>query len=426
MFLGIFKLLVHVIITECAQTFHFILPTSLFAPFREHLFATFLRFNHQTYNFRMSDLHKKLINRQKNESFGLAPLAEDPILDNEDSDTCFSSTDPDHKLDQSFYENAKNDTFPIRDVYIHKDGLYFQTYYSPPSSLDAPILVFHHGAGSSAMTFCWLAHFLKGLPEDEIPGIFLFDARGHGDSSKIPADFSLAAFSSDFAFVLQEFCTRHKVDTSIFLVGHSLGGAILTNYIMNFDHSHYKIIGLVMIDIVEETAVRALSSISHFINRRPKNFRSYPDAIQWHLNSHLLRNETSAKISVSALLQPNNSGYLDWKTDLSLMANFWDSWFVNLSENFIKCGSNSNSHLSKLLILSGNEILDKELIIGQMQGKYQLIVFNNSTNAGHFLQEDIPMQLGISITEFVRRNSVADKSSSKKLIRPKWGGEVNQ
>lgn len=373
----------------------------------------------------MSNLHKKFVQKQRNESFGLELLSEDPQSVIRPTQTGAPSKDVDDALVVKFYSETKRETFPIQEVYTDHNGLELQTYYSPPTSNEAPVLIFHHGAGSSAMTFCWLAHVLKANKEGSVPGIFVFDARGHGDSSKTQVDFSLQSFSNDFSFVIQQFCTRHNIEAPIFLIGHSLGGAILTNYIMNFDHSHLRIQGLAMIDIVEETALRALLSITRFINRRPKSFRTFSEAVQWHLKTQLLRNETSARISVSDLLKYDDTGNLVWKSDLGHLTGFWDSWFLNLSNNFIKCGSDSKHAISKLLVLSGSETLDRELIIGQMQGKYQLIVFNNTTHAGHFLQEDIPMQLSISIMEFVRRNIATTDPSTSGLIHSRWGGNIN-
>lgn len=374
----------------------------------------------------MSELHKKLIHKQRGSAFGLEPLPEGLLSDLQ---TTRSSQTPIENNDDSifsFYSESKNRTFPIQDVFMSSDGTKFQTYYAPSESSTAPTLIFHHGAGSSSMTFCWLVRFLKGDTPEETPNIFLFDVRGHGHSSlPTPVDFGLLTLTADFSFVINEFCSRHKSDTAIFLIGHSLGGAVLTNFISNCDYSPYNIQGLAMVDIVEETAVRALLSMSSFVKKRPESFLSYAEAIQWHLHSQLLRNEQSAKISVCDLLKRDKNGYLVWKTELSTMSPDWDSWFVNLSDKFITCDRNSKQKIAKLLILSGNDILDKNLIIGQMQGKYQLIVFNNSSDAGHFLQEDIPKQLGISIMEFVRRNDAIHQLASIQAMATKWGGKVN-
>jgi protein phosphatase methylesterase 1 len=56
---------------------------------------------------------------------------------------------------------------------------------------------------------------------------------------------------------------------------------------------------------------------------------------------------------------------------------------------------------AKLLVLAGTDRLDKELMIGQMQGKFQLEVI---PEAGHFVQEDVPERLAGVMVEFYKRN----------------------
>jgi protein phosphatase methylesterase 1 len=75
--------------------------------------------------------------------------------------------------------------------------------------------------------------------------------------------------------------------------------------------------------------------------------------------------------------------------------SYWSEWFTGLSEKFL------NSGTAKLLILAGTDRLDKPLIIGQMQGKFQLEIF---PDAGHFLQEDTPMKTANCLVEFYKRN----------------------
>ena len=52
-------------------------------------------------------------------------------------------------------------------------------------------------------------------------------------------------------------------------------------------------------------------------------------------------------------------------------------------------------------MLAGTDRLDKDLMIGQMQGKYQLQVF---PEAGHFLHEDQAEKTAMTVAEFYRRN----------------------
>jgi protein phosphatase methylesterase 1 len=76
--------------------------------------------------------------------------------------------------------------------------------------------------------------------------------------------------------------------------------------------------------------------------------------------------------------------------------NFFSAgWFKQLSSSFL------SQRCAKLLVLAGAESLDKDLMIGQMQGKYQLTVFQD---VGHCLQEEAPRRLGVVLLEFWKRN----------------------
>lgn len=371
----------------------------------------------------MSDLQRKLAHKKKS-AFGMEAVPEIPLFPQEPEPSRKLPTHDDEVLVK--FRNAKNATFTVQDQYV-LNGRSFQTYYMPPEVPDSPVLFCHHGAGSSALTFYALAvHLKQECKANESVGVFSFDARGHGSSWKPdPADYTLQSFTDDAEAVLREFCRRHIDKNALYLVGHSLGGAVLTNLISSCDTKAYAINGLVVLDIVEETAVRALASIPLFLSRRPRSFECYADAFQWHHLLHLLRNEESAAVSVVDLLHREPNGTLTWRADLGSMSGFWDSWFVNLSDNFVACGKESKFKIGKLLVLSGNDTLDKELIIGQMQGKYQLIVFNN-TATGHFIHEDVPKQTAVTILEFVRRNGFSALGGEEKKIETRWGGKINQ
>lgn len=313
----------------------------------------------------------------------------------------------------------KSSIFPIQEQFLNND-LTFQTYYAPPGSQTAPIFICHHGAGSSAMTFWCAARSL--ISAKEKPGVFLYDARGHGNSTlSKQLDYALSDFTADLEFVMSRFLAKYQPQNPLCLIGHSLGGAVMTNYISSKSVPG-SVKGLVVIDIVEEAAIRALDKALAFVKRRPKSFTSLMQAVQWHLQSSILRNEESAKVSVPDLLTPVDNVYM-WRADLERMSKYWHSWFVDLSLTFVTCNS-AAKNVAKLLLLSTSETLDKELMIGQMQGKYQLVVFNNSLMTGHFIQEDIPQQFGCAVLELMRRNS-EDFSSDKPKFVPTWGGKIN-
>lgn len=388
----------------------------------------------------MSNLHKQFLKKIKEQekAFGLSLLSEEPDSGSDLSldPTPEPLTEQKAQLDQDrhenirrIYDNTKRIEFPIAEKYSDPiSGIHFQTYFKPPSSSSSPIFICHHGAGSSSMTFCKLAQMLAKEygEEGEYPGLFAYDSRGHGDSSMTnPVDYSLTSLSSDCKFIIDEFYRRHAPLSSIYLLGHSLGGSVLTNYLMSTSGTSYKFKGLIVLDIVEETAIKALSAMPQFIRKRPTVFNDYQEAIDWHTKDiQLLINKESAVISVPDLLAESPNG-LTWKTNLLDTQPFWDSWFTDLSANFVNCGK--SQHIAKLLILSGHETLDKNLIIGQMQGKYQLIVFNNTQNTGHFLQEDIPKQISVSLVDFARRNDSPDEYMKKEFgFVPKWGGKIHK
>lgn len=373
----------------------------------------------------MSDLHNRLLRRIKEheQAIGVSLVLGEDLLDNSSllaappTPACAGPpVVPD--FDQQHYKEI---TFKYRDVYLI-NGVSIQTYYLPSNKPTSPIFMCHHGAGSSAMTFAKLA---EQLHQHDI-GVFMFDFRGHGHSSNA-ADASIEACVEDFKGVYDKFMQLHFQESSsnsIYLLGHSLGGAVLTKFMVKYYQIMPNIKGLIMLDIVEETAVKALDSMPKFLERRPTRFDSIQRAIDWHIKElHLLNNEDSAKLSVPDLLikEDGGGGCYTWRANLMDTQQYWEEWFKGLSDNFVNCKG-----VAKLLILAGHETLDTNLIIGQMQGKYQLIVFNNNVRTGHFVQEDIPQQIALSLVDFVKRNDCPNDYMKNELgIIPKWGGKVH-
>lgn len=83
---------------------------------------------------------------------------------------------------------------------------------------------------------------------------------------------------------------------SIMIVGHSMGGAICVHV------AHLELIptliGCVVIDVVEGTAMEALASMQSFLRSRPQHFKSIQQAIEWSVRSGQIRNVASAKVSM--------------------------------------------------------------------------------------------------------------------------------
>lgn len=130
-------------------------------------------------------------------------------------------------------------------------------YLQPPTD-SGPLFVTHHGAGSSGLSFAtFSSEIQKALPK---AGILSLDARSHGSttSHQISSgeeqdyDLTLETLGNDLSFVTHE--TKRMMGwpsmPDIILVGHSLGGAVVT------DVAHRGllgncVLGYAVLDVVE-------------------------------------------------------------------------------------------------------------------------------------------------------------------------------
>ncbi|KAI8912675.1 complex between Pp2a-specific methylesterase Pme-1 and Pp2a core enzyme [Gorgonomyces haynaldii] len=245
-----------------------------------------------------------------------------------------------------------------------------------------PLFLFHHGAGHTLHSWHLLFEHLSQTME----GWFVsYDCRGHGNTTTTnDLDLSLETLSNDLVDIVE-----YLKPDNIVLVGHSMGGAVVVNAA-----NRLKLSGVVVVDVVEGTALEALRHMNYFLSNRPKSFQSEASAIQWAISSNQVKNIESAKRSIPAQIQFNGSVYV-WKTDLQKTQPYWHGWFQDLSAKFLSCRG------ARLLVLAGTDRLDKTLLIGQMQGKFQLEIL---PECGHSVQEDQPEKLALLLSEFWNRN----------------------
>ncbi|KAK1056025.1 Protein phosphatase methylesterase 1 [Friedmanniomyces endolithicus] len=296
-------------------------------------------------------------------------------------------------------------TYFVQELYLDRDDekqkAKYHVYLTPPTDVsEGPLFICHHGAGASGLSFTLFAqHVRRKLPN---AGILSLEARGHGstvtDSSTGEAivDFSLPTLTADALAMIN--LTKASMNWPALppsvLVGHSLGGAIVTQLAVDYALGN-TLIGYSVIDVVEGSALEALQHMKTYLTSRPNTFSSIAEAIQWHIRSRTIRNSESAHASVPGLFSETASGDFAWRTDLAATAPYWDEWFTGMSRKFLA------GRGAKELILAGTDRLDRELMIGQMQGKFQLVVV---PEAGHFVQEDVPEKTAGLLVEFYRRN----------------------
>lgn len=210
------------------------------------------------------------------------------------------------------------------------------------------------------------------------------DFRGHGDSiTDDDDDLSAETMAMDIGNVLRRLYEDSPAPPRFLLLGHSMGGAIA----VHIAHMHLvpTLLGIVVIDVVEGTALESLQSMQSFLRSRPNYFKSIPTAIEWCVRSGQIRNVESAKVSmpgqiincetnklaISELPLENNDATspianpmsiaedaeegeeaitevkfqvpadvnikkYTWRIDLSKSEKFWTGWFENLSDKFLE------------------------------------------------------------------------------------------
>ncbi|KAL9061839.1 MAG: hypothetical protein Q9206_000246 [Seirophora lacunosa] len=254
---------------------------------------------------------------------------------------------------------------------------------------------------------------LKVLPDC---GVFSVDARGHGETvvkspdgeiKGTPYDLSLDMLSLDLTNTVKLLQARLAWPQlpNIVLVGHSLGGPIVTD-VARKGTLGSSILGYAVLDVVEGSAMEALQKMNLYLATRPKTFQSVTAGIEWQ------KQHPVPDFAQQYLRTYLSAGPWMWRTDLSATEHYWENWFTGLSKKFLEAKG------GKLLILAGTDRLDKELMIGQMQGKYQLQVF---PEAGHFIHEDQPARTAMVLADFYRRND-----QSALVLPPKVGEMLKQ
>ncbi|TFK33423.1 protein phosphatase methylesterase [Crucibulum laeve] len=288
-------------------------------------------------------------------------------------------------------------------VAVQARSLDCRVYYTPPKFADreGTVMVCHHGAGYSGLSFACFAKEVGELSGGEC-GVLAIDARRHGKTTAMDAvddsDLSIGVLVEDLVGVLQTVFPDPAVAPTLVFVGHSMGGAVVVRACPILIKEKYRVAGVAVLDVVEGSAIEALPHMHSLLNARPDGFDSVEEAIEWHVSTNTIRNSTSARISIPSIIVYQSEGRVHayrWRTPLRSTAEYWSSWFTSLSSTFL------STPAARLLVLAGADRLDRELMIGQMQGKFQMVVV---PGVGHMLHEDDPTRLAQILVEFWKRN----------------------
>ena len=283
-----------------------------------------------------------------------------------------------------------------------------------------PNIICLHGAGHSGLSFAPLALMNKDYR------IISFDFRGHGFNTQSPNnDFSEKTLINDTIQVLNHIHEKYP-EENLILLGHSMGGSIATKTCCQIlkEESKYKELynkmqGLIVIDVVEGTAMDALPFMENIVHNRPDKFNSIQKGVEYMYKSGTIKNIESARISVPPLLKEEKNDktgkiWYKFKTNLLDSKPFWNEWFIGLTKAFLSC------NIPKMLMLAGIERMDKDLTIAQMQGKYKLSIMRN---VGHIMHEDKPDEAMKFIKDFIRTFRITAKETEMKPIIGKLGNQ---
>ncbi|XP_040378839.1 protein phosphatase methylesterase 1 [Oryza brachyantha] len=269
---------------------------------------------------------------------------------------------------------------------------------------EGPVVFCLHGGGYSGLSFALAASRMK-----EKARVVSMDLRGHGKSTTSDdSDLSIETLSGDVIAVLHTLYGDSP--PAIMLVGHSMGGSVAVHVAAR------KVIcnlhGLVVVDVVEGTAMASLVHMQKILTNRAQHFPSIEKAIEWSVKGGPLRNIDSARVSIPSTLKYDESrNCYTYRTPLEETEKYWKGWYEGLSEKFLSCP------VQKILLLAGTDRLDRALTIGQMQGKFQMVVVRHT---GHAIQEDVPEEFASYILNFIARNKIGPNGVEIPGLIKKW------
>jgi protein phosphatase methylesterase 1 len=348
-------------------------------------------------------------------------------------------------MDQNYFDGR--DLVPCADRNITFNV--FQRFSQSHDDKPLSTVLCLHGAGYTGISWALFANALSSLATDPLR-ILAPDLRGHGLTFSCHPDNQSSEDLSIDTLVGDVMALCRQLDLNLektVVVGHSMGGAVAVRVAASYlQTASIKIGGLVVIDVVEGTALASVPHIKNMLASRPKYFKDTSSAIDWALRNGWNTRQEAAALSIPSQLcktrwsAPKTESRSDalgtiseenqvelesetaglkeeelssgnntccigwtWRTNVEASYSYWEGWYTGLSDAFLWVQT------PKLLILAGTDRLDKTLTIAQMQGKFQLVVL---PQAGHAVHEDEYDKVARSVWTFISRFRQSDLQTS--------------
>ncbi|GAA0185321.1 protein modifying enzyme [Lithospermum erythrorhizon] len=161
------------------------------------------------------------------------------------------------------------------DVSIPESTDVFHVY---KAGNEGPVVFCLHGGGYTGLSFALSANIIK-----EKARVVAMDLRGHGKSATDnELDLSIETMCSDVLAVLK--AMYGDSPPAIVLVGHSMGGAVVVHVAAKKVLSTLH--GLVVVDVVEGTAMASLMHMQKILSNRTQHFPTVEKAVYDSLLLH--------------------------------------------------------------------------------------------------------------------------------------------
>ena len=274
-----------------------------------------------------------------------------------------------------------------------------------PSS---PPLFLVHGFADSGANFHWVSDYLKEHYYCIAP-----DLRGHGlsEGSKSP----LGYFFYEYVADLYEMINHFSPEKPVFIVGHSMGGNIVSLYGGACPERIKAFVNIEGLGIKSRSLDKAPQNFSHWLQKKMNPARLNYKTLE-NFSSHLQKRnpllpEERALLIAKNLLRQNDDNSWSLRVDpLHFLPNPYIYRFENVAPFFEKHQGkilfiqSEHTNMADWIVENRSEETQKELSkeVLKRLNHYPNYQIKNMDNCGHMIHYDKPQELAEEIFSFFK------------------------